>query len=411
MLRDEIERLFRLESGRVLATLIGLLGDFDLAEEAMQSAFETALESWRAETPANPRAWLVGVARNRAIDRIRRDARWREKQKEIERETALDALPAASDDDGSGVRDDMLRLIFTCCHPALSMEAQVALTLRTICGLPAAEAARSFLISEETLAQRLVRAKAKIRDARIPYRVPEKDVLPERLDGVLATIYLVFTEGYAATRGDDLMRPHLCDEAIRLARLVDELLSERPAVQGLLSLMLLHDSRRDARVSKDGDIVRLEDQNRTSWNRAKIVEGVGLLDRALGVRGPPHTYIVQAAIAALHAQAPTFADTDWRQIAGLYAVLVRIQPSPIIELNRAAALSMVEGPARALDLVDALAARHPLETYALLPATRADLLSRLGRIAEARAAFDEAIRLTRLAPERRLLEQRKAILG
>ena len=411
MLRDEIETLFRRESGRVLATLIGLLGDFDLAEEAMQSAFETALESWRAETPANPRAWLVGVARNRAIDRIRRDARWREKQKEIERETALDALPAASDDDGSGVRDDMLRLIFTCCHPALSMEAQVALTLRTICGLPAAEAARSFLISEETLAQRLVRAKAKIRDARIPYRVPEKDVLPERLDGVLATIYLVFTEGYAATRGDDLMRPHLCDEAIRLARLVDELLSERPAVQGLLSLMLLHDSRRDARVSKDGDIVRLEDQNRTSWNRAKIVEGVGLLDRALGVRGPPHTYIVQAAIAALHAQAPTFADTDWRQIAGLYAVLVRIQPSPIIELNRAAALSMVEGPARALDLVDALAARHPLETYALLPATRADLLSRLGRIAEARAAFDEAIRLTRLAPERRLLEQRKAILG
>ena len=406
----EVEDIFRRESGRVLATLIRLVGDFDLAEESMQSAFESALAAWGDKIPSNPRAWLVNVGRNKAIDRIRRNIRWREKRKSIEAEAAIPDATVSPNDDAD-VDDDMLRLIFTCCHPALAMEARVALSLRTICGLSTASVARSFVVNEETMAQRLVRAKAKIRDAGIPYRVPDRDVLPERLEGVLATIYLVFTEGHAATQGDDLMRPELCDEAIRLARLVDALLPRRAAVQGLLGLMLLHDARRASRLTPGGDVVLLEDQDRAQWDQQMIAEGASLVETALRTPGRPEAYAVQGAIAALHAQASSFDATDWRQIAGLYEVLLRLNPSPIVELNRAAALSMVEGPARALDLADALAARRQIDGYALLWATRADLLGRLGRFAEARAAYDEAIARTRLAPERRLFERRRDLLG
>lgn len=406
-MEQAVEAVFRQESGRALATLIRLLGDFELAEDALQDAFAAALTTWsKTGLPGQPRAWLVQVARNRAIDRVRRRRLAGDKERLV-----VPSEAAESGDPSQELEDDLLRLIFTCCHPALAMEARVALTLRTVCGLPTASVARAFMTSETTMAQRLVRAKAKIRDARIPYRVPDLDVLPERLDGVLAVIYLVFNEGYAASQGETLMRPQLCEEAIRLARMIAVLLPGQPGVPGLLALMILHHARRDAREDSYGDIVRLEDQDRGLWRQDEIAEGQALVETALKMRGLPDTYAVQAAIAALHAGAKTFEQTDWRQIVGLYEVLMRLSDSPVAELNRAAALSMVEGPARALDCVDALSARAALSSYWLLPATRADLLWRLGRHEEAIAAFNEAIALVRLSPERRLLERRRALVG
>ena len=401
----EIEKIFRDEAGRAMATLIRLVGDFDLAEDALQDAFAVALARWPAcEVPDNPRAWLVNVARHKAIDRIRRQAVFRGKEQALVHELELNAQAPA--EPPAMLDDDMLRLIFTCCHPAFAPEVQVALTLRTVCGLSTAQVARAFLVSEEAMGQRLVRAKQKIRLAGIPYEVPERDTLVPRLDGVLAVIYLVFTEGYVATSGADLMRPDLAAEAIRLGRLLDRLLPDRAGIKGLLALMLLHDSRRAGRQTAAGDIVLLEEQDRSRWDRAQIEEGLRLVDDALRMRGRPQPYGVQAAIAALHARAPSYEQTDWPQIAGLYEVLLRISPSPVIELNHAAAMSMVDGPARALDLVDATAARGGLHGYELLPAVRADLLRRLGRKEEAREAYRAATEATQLEPLRRLYARR-----
>ncbi|WP_449379318.1 RNA polymerase sigma factor [Bradyrhizobium sp. UFLA05-112] len=401
----DIDKVFRDEAGRALATLIRLVGDFDLAEDALQDAFAVALERWSAcEVPDNPRAWLVNVGRNKAIDRIRRQVAFRGKQQALVHELTLDAQ--APDEPATMLDDDMLRLIFTCCHPAFAPEVQVALTLRTVCGLTTAQVARAFLVSEEAMGQRLVRAKQKIRLAGIPYEVPERDALAPRLCGVLAVIYLVFTEGYVATSGADLMRPDLAIEAIRLGRLLDRLMPGRSEIKGLLSLMLLHDARRAGRETSAGDIVLLEEQDRTLWDRAQIEEGLRLVDDALRLPGRPQPYAVQAAIAALHARAPSYEETDWPQIAGLYEVLLRISPSPVIELNHAAAVSMVDGPARALDLVDAIAARGGLDGYELLPAVRADLLRRLDRKEEARQAYVAATAATQLAPLRRLYARR-----
>lgn len=406
----DVELVFRREAGRVLATLIRLVGDFELAEEAAQEAFAIAVEQWPVSgVPENPRAWLVNVGRHKAIDRVRRQAVFREKSRLLTTEAAI-ATDIASDQDDAAFGDDLLRLIFTCCHPALSTEAQVALTLRSVCGLSTEAVARAFLIAEETTAQRLVRAKKKIREAKIPYETPEPAMLDGRVDGVLAVIYLVFTEGYAVTSGPDLMRNDLAGEAIRLGRLLDGLLPCRPAVQGLLALMLLHDARSGARATPSGDIVLLEDQDRSLWNRAQIAEGLALVDQALRTPGIPSSYAVQAAIAALHAQAPRWADTDWRQIVGLYEVLLRLHPTPVIELNHAAAVSMVDGPAVALNLLDALAARGGLTLYHLLPAARAELLRRLGRPGEAEAAYRAALEVAKLAPERRWLAARLAEL-
>ncbi|MGH7124065.1 MAG: RNA polymerase sigma factor, partial [Stellaceae bacterium] len=387
-------------------------GDFELAEEGLQEAFAAAVEQWPTTgMPANPRAWLVNVGRHKAIDRLRRQILQREKRGELEAEAAVAAQVASVDEGDDGFGDDMLRLIFTCCHPALSPEAQVALTLRAVCGLATPAVARAFLVSEETMAQRMVRAKQKIREARIPYAPPEPDKLDERVAGVLAVIYLVFTEGYAVSSGEELMRDDLAQEAIRLARLLDGLLPGRPAIQGLLALALLQHSRRRARVSPEGDIILLEDQDRELWDYAEIAEGLALVDRALRQPVRPSTYLVQAAIAALHARAPRHDATDWRQIVGLYEVLLRLYPSPVVELNHAAAVSMVDGPARALDLLDALTARGTLAGYHLLPAVRADVLRRLGRHDAARAAYREALGLAKLEPERRLLKRRLAELG
>jgi RNA polymerase sigma-70 factor (ECF subfamily) len=409
---DGPEAVFRHEAGRVLATLIRLVGDFELAEDALQEAFAAALEQWpSAGMPANPRAWLVNVGRHKAIDRLRRRIRFREKQRELETEAAVVAQIAAPDDVDEGVEDDMLRLIFTCCHPALNPEAQVALTLRAVCGLTTEAVARAFLVGEDTMAQRLVRAKKKIREANIPYETPAAPMLDARVEGVLAVIYLVFTEGYAVTSGPALMRDDLCAEAIRLGRLLDQLTPGRPDVQGLVALMLLHDSRRRARATPDGDIILLEHQDRGLWDRAQIQEGLALVDRALRAPGRPSTYAVQAAIAALHARAPRHEDTDWPQIVGLYEVLLRLHASPVVELNHAVAVSMVDGPARALNLLDALAARGGLDLYHLLPAARADLFRRLGRTTQAREAYGAALACAKLAPERRLLEKRIAELG
>jgi RNA polymerase sigma-70 factor (ECF subfamily) len=410
MTSAEIEKIFRDETGRALATLIRLVGDFDLAEDALQEAFAAALERWpSAEVPANPRAWLVNVARNKAIDRIRRQISFREKEAELTHEALLDAeiLPV---EDSLVLDDDMLRLIFTCCHPSFATEVQVALTLRTVCGLSTAQVARAFVVSEEAMGQRLVRAKQKIRLAGIPYEVPERDALSLRLRGVLAVIYLVFTEGYVATSGEALMRPDLAREAIRLARLLDTLMPGRREVKGLLALMLLHDARRAGRQTEGGDIVLLEEQDRTLWDQVQITEGLKLVEEALQLPGRAEAYAVQAAIAALHARAPDFHDTDWKQIAGLYEVLLRISPSPVIELNHAAAVSMVDGPARALDLIDALQARGGLDGYELLPAVRADLLRRLDRREAAREAYLAATAATQLEPLRRLYARRLAEL-
>lgn len=408
--RSDIEAIFRDEAGRALATLIRLVGDFDLAEDALQDAFAAALERWRGcDVPDNPRAWLVNVGRNKVIDRIRRQAVFRGKQQALVHELVLNAQ--APEEPPATLDDDMMRLIFTCCHPAFAAEVQVALTLRTVCGLSTAQVARAFLVSEEAMAQRLVRAKQKIRLAGIPYEVPERETLMLRLDGVLAVIYLVFTEGYAATSGADLMRPDLTVEAIRLGCLLDRLMPDRAGIKGLLALMLLHDARQAGRKTAAGDIVLLEEQDRSLWDRAQIEEGLRLVDDALGVPGRPQPYAVQAAIAALHARAPSYEQTDWPQIAGLYEVLLRISPSPVIELNHAAALSMVDGPARALDLVDAITARGGLHGYELLPAVRADLLRRLGRNEEAREAYRAATAATQLEPLRRLYARRMKELG
>lgn len=408
---SSIDVVFRDEAGRALATLIRLVGDFEYAEDALQDAFAAALTQWpQSGIPQNPRAWLVNVGRHKAIDRIRRRTTWQSKQRELEAEAIIAAEAMPDDNDEHAFDDDMLRLIFTCCHPALNMEAQVALTLRAVCGLQTGEIARAFLVTEETMAQRLVRAKAKIRAANIPYETPDAARLDERIEGALATIYLVFTEGYAPTTGDDLLREDLTREAIRLGRLLHRLMPGRADVQGLLALLLLHDARRHARATVTGDIVRLEDQDRSLWNASQIAEGAALVECALRVRGKPSVYAVQAAIAALHAQAKNYAATDWRQIAGLYDVLMRLQPSPVVALNHAAAISMVDGPQAALNLVDSLAAREKLSGYHLYPAVRADLLARLERYDEAREAYREAIALVRLAPERRWLERRLAEL-
>jgi RNA polymerase sigma-70 factor (ECF subfamily) len=410
MTPTEIEQTFRDEAGRALATLIRLVGDFDLAQDALQDAFAVALERWpQSEVPSNPRAWLVNVGRNKAIDRVRRDVSFRSKEQALTHELLQASAP--TEETETALDDDMLRLIFTCCHPSFAAEVQVALTLRTVCGLTTAQVARAFLASEEAMAQRLLRAKQKIRLAGIPYEVPEREALVPRLRGVLAVIYLVFTEGYAATSGEDLMRPDLAREAIRLARLIDALMPGRGEIKGLLALMLLHDSRRAGRATAGGDIVLLEEQDRKLWDQGQIAEGLALVEAALQIPGRPQSYAVQAAIAALHARAPNYQDTDWPQIAGLYEVLLRIRPSPVIELNHAAAISMVDGPALALDLIDAVAARGGLKGYELLPAVRADLLRRLGRHDAARAEYQAATAATQLEPLRRLYARRMKEMG
>jgi RNA polymerase sigma-70 factor (ECF subfamily) len=400
--RDRVDAIYRSDSRRVLATLIRLLADFDLAEEALHDAFATAMEQWPQKgIPANPSAWLISAGRFKALDRLRRNARFESADGEI-----LDRLEAGEtlDQPDDGVEDDRLRLIFTCCHPALSADAQIALTLREVCGLSTEEVARAFLTPAPTLAQRIVRAKSKIRDAGIPYEIPSLADLPDRLDSVLHVIYLVFNEGYLASAGPDLMRESLSAEAIRLGRLLVELLPEPEAV-GLLALMLLHEARHAGRTSALGDLILLEDQDRSLWNREQIGEGVALVERALKSRriGP---YSLQASIAALHAEAPSTASTDWAQIVALYGVLLKAGPSAVVELNRAAAIAMRDGPETGLDLIDKILARGELVDYYPAHAARGELCRRLGRVSDARAAYKRTLELVTQEPERRFLERR-----
>jgi RNA polymerase sigma-70 factor (ECF subfamily) len=406
--RATADEVYRSESRRVLATLIRLLKDFDLAEEALHEAFAAAMEQWaRDGIPANPRAWLVSTGRFKAIDGLRRRARYDASLNELAKDME-DATGEATELDEDGIEDDRLRLIFTCCHPALKPEAQLALTLREVCGLTTEEVARAFLSSPTTLAQRIVRAKAKIRDARIPYEVPPPSELPDRLDSVLHVIYLVFNEGYSASSGTSLTRADLSSEAIRLGRLLLELLPE-PEVMGLLALMLLHESRRQTRTSDAGEIILLDRQDRARWDRKLITEGIVLVERALASRrfGP---YTLQAAIAAVHAEAPEAVATDWAQIVALYDLLMRAAPSPIIELNRTVAVAMRDGPAVGLALVDAILARGELGDYHLIHSARADFCRRLGQAADARTSYQRALALTKQEPERRFLEKRLAEL-
>jgi RNA polymerase sigma-70 factor, ECF subfamily len=403
-----INTIYRDEARRVLATLIRLLGDFDLAEEALHDAFTAALSQWPQQgIPANPRAWLVSAGRFKAIDQLRKRARFDTSVAEIARQFEID-IDSIVEDDEHNIIDDQLRLIFTCCHPSLSEEAQIALTLREVCGLTTEEIARAFLNTAPTIAQRIVRAKAKIRSANIPYEVPAQTELPARLDIVLQVIYLVFNEGYSASSGTELTRQHLVDEAIRLGRLLVELLQDTEAM-GLLALMLLHASRGATRTDENGDVILLDAQDRSQWNREQIREGAALVTRALSTRrfGP---FTIQAAIAALHSEASTAAATDWAEIVGLYEVLLRINPSPVVELNRAVAVAMRDGPAQGLAQIDILLERGELGDYHLAHAARADLLRRLGRRAEAKAAYTQALALVKIDPERRFLQRRLAEL-
>ena len=419
-IHETVNAVYLSESRRVLATLIRLLGDFDVAEEALHDAFRAALEQWPREgVPGNPRAWLVSAGRFKAIDGIRRRARF-DALDDVGDAAEIAVVDEAAWADEESVEDDRLRLIFTCCHPALSPDAQVALTLREVCGLTTEEIAQAFLTPAPTLAQRIVRAKNKIRDARIPYEVPERHELAERLDAVLRVIYLVFNEGYAASSGAQLTRHDVSAEAIRLGRLLVELLPE-PEALGLLALMLLQDSRRAARTSASGDVILLEDQDRSLWNRGQIAEGTRLVELALAPRPAasqrrqedrePGPYAIQAAIAALHAESPSVSETDWTEIVGLYDVLLQRIPSPIVELNRAVAVAMRDGPAAGLVLIDAILGRKDLLDYRLAHAARADLCRRLGRTDEAKASYQRALKLTKQAPERRFIERRLAELS
>ena len=401
---ESIEQIFRIESRRVLATLIRLLGDFDLAEEALQEAFTAAVERWpRDGVPANPRGWLISTGRYKAIDALRRRARFDDSLAAIA-DRLGDGVTSPEEVDDERVEDDRLRLIFTCCHPALPPDAQIALTLREVCGLTTEEIARAFLSPAPTLAQRIVRAKAKIKAAKIPYQVPSRAELPERLATVLHTIYLVFNEGYSASSGSSLTRHDLSAEAIRLGRLLVELLPEPEAV-GLLALMLLHESRRETRTTAEGELVLLDDQDRSLWNKEMIAEGVALVESAMRSRrfGP---YTLQAAIAAVHTEAPSAAETDWSEIVGLYDVLLRAEPSPVIELNRAAAVAMRDGPIAGLRLIDDLLARGELGNYALVHSARAELCRRLGWTAQAIDAYRSALALINQDPQRRFIERR-----
>jgi len=420
--REELDSVYRSESRRILATLIRLLGDFDLAEDALHDAFRAALEQWpRDGVPANPRTWLISAGRFKGIDTMRRRTRFDASQAALADQLDAETVEPIELDD-VGVEDDRLRLIFTCCHPALSADARVALTLREVCGLTTEEIARAFITSPSTMAQRIVRAKAKIRDAHIPYQVPSKEDLPDRLETVLQVIYLVFNEGYSASSGDTLTRPDLSGEAIRLGRLLIELFSAggndsiprsrgpEPEVVGLVALMLLQESRRAARASPDRELILLEDQDRSLWNRQQIAEGLALLERAVSAQliGP---YTLQAAIAAVHAESSNANATDWARIVGLYDLLLRMEPSPVIELNRAVAVAMRDGPLAGLMLVDAIIARGGLADYHLAHSARAELCRRLGRAAEARASYHQALSIAQQEPERRFLERRLLELG